>query len=286
MDAYINAKSRVISPSTLRNYKKVRELRFLGIMDTPIAKIKNWQSIVNDEAAECAPKTLKNAWTLLAAVIETETGSRPKVKLPQIFSQEHPFLEPEQIESFCEALRGNPVEIPALLGLSSLRLSEMLALTWDKVNLDNATVRVSGAVVMGPDGMTKKPTNKNASSARTLPIMPQLVEALRAVPDHKSGDPVVTLPAKGIYRRVNTICRHLGYPEIGVHGLRHSFASLAYHIGLPYKVTMEVGGWSDDATMQRIYTHISRSAVTEAAEALRGFYANSSTENANENANV
>lgn len=273
IDKYIARKKNVLSPSTLRVYQAIRKGRFSAVMDKPINAVKDWQAVVNDEAAVCAPKTLRNAWTLVSSVIEAETGKRPRVTLPQIVRAEHPFLDPDQIEGFCASLRGDPVEIPALLGLSSLRLSELLALTWAQVDLDAATVRVSGAVVLGPDGLTKKPTNKNASSARTVPIMPQLVEALRAAPPHAPGDPVVTLTPKGIYRRVNTICRHLGYPEIGVHGLRHSFASLAYHLGLPYKVTMQIGGWSDDATMQRIYTHIASAAVTEAADALRGFYA-------------
>lgn len=273
IDKYIERKRNVLSPSTLRVYQAIRKGRFSDIMDKPLAQVRDWQAVVNSEAAVCSPKTLKNAWTLVASVVEAETGKRPRVQLPQISRAEHPFLEPSQIETFCEAVRGDPVEIPALLGLSSLRLSELLALTWAQVDLDAGTVRVSGAVVLGPDGLTRKPTNKNASSARTVPVMPQLIEALRAAPPHEPADPVVTLTPKGIYRRVNTICRHADLPEIGVHGLRHSFASLAYHLGLPYKVTMEIGGWSDDATMQRIYTHISRSAVTEAAAALRGFYA-------------
>jgi len=282
IDKYIAGKKNVLSPSTLRVYQAIRKGRFSAVMDKPIASVRSWQAVVNDEAATCAPKTLKNAWTLVASVIEAETGKRPRVTLPQIPRADHAFLEPDQIEGFCAALRGDPVEIPALLGLSSLRLSELLALTWAQVDLDAATVRVSGAVVLGPDGLTKKPTNKNTTSARTVPIMPQLVEALRAAPAHKQSDPVVTLTPKGIYRRVNTICRHLGYPQIGVHGLRHSFASLAYHLGLPYKVTMQIGGWSDDATMQRIYTHIAKSAVTEGAAALRSFYAG---QNVNENVN-
>lgn len=290
IDAYISRKENVLSPSTLRSYKMIRAHRFAAVMDRQISAVRDWQAVVNDEAATCAPKTLKNAWTLVSTVVEAETGKRPKVQLPQIVRAEHAFLEPDQIETFCAAVRGDPVEIPALLGLSSLRLSELLALTWQQVDLTQGTVRVSGAVVLGPEGLTKKPTNKNTSSARTVPIMPQLVDALRAAPPHAPCDPVVTLTPKGIYRRVNTICRHLGYPEIGVHGLRHSFASLAYHLGLPYKVTMQIGGWSDDATMQRIYTHIARSAVTEAAAALRTFYApapaDEKSENVNENVNA
>lgn len=286
IDKYIERKKYVLSPSTVRVYKSIRENRFADVMAKPISSVRDWQAVVNEEATSCAPKTLKNSWRLISTVIEAETGRRPKVQLPQMQKKEHLFLDPKQIEEFCSAVRGNPVEIPALLALSSLRLSEILALTWAQVDLQAETVRVSGAVVLGPEGMTRKKANKNESSTRTVPIMPQLVEALQAVPEHLPDDPVVTLTPKGIYSRVNTICRHNGLPEIGVHGLRHSFASLAYHLGLPYKVTMEIGGWADDATMQKIYTHIASAAVTEGAAALRGFYGKSKVENANENANI
>lgn len=287
VDAYIDAKSRVLSPSTLRVYRKIRKLYFQQAMGRPISSIKNWQSLVSDEAGRVAPKTLKNAWSLVATVVETETGARPKVRLAQIPPREHPYLTPAQIPAFCEAVRDDPVEIPALLALSSLRLSELLALTWAQVDLHAATVRVSGAVVLGEDengksALVRKATNKNASSARTVPVMPQLVEALRAAPPHAPGDPVVRLSPKGIYSRINTVCRRASLPEVGVHGLRHSFASLAYSLNLPYKVTMQIGGWSDDATMQRIYTHIAQASVAEGAAALSAFY----SKNANENANA
>ena len=32
---------------------------------------------------------------------------------------------------------------------------------------------------------------------------------------------------------------------MGVHGLRRSFASLAYHLGWTEQRTMEIGGWDD-----------------------------------------
>jgi integrase len=45
---------------------------------------------------------------------------------------------------------------------------------------------------------------------------------------------------------------------VGCHGLRHSFASLCHILNIPPQVAMEIGGWSDRATMDRIYTHVSK----------------------------
>ena len=48
----------------------------------------------------------------------------------------------------------------------------------------------------------------------------------------------------------NRICRKNGLPEIGVHGLRHSFVSLAYHLGWSELTTMQIAGYSDYNTMK------------------------------------
>ena len=67
------------------------------------------------------------------------------------------------------------------------------------------------------------------------------------------------------------------------HGLRHSFASLCYHLGIPAKIAMQLGGWSDMQTMLRIYTHISQRDIGARVEDLRSFF---QTKNGNENANA
>lgn len=85
--------------------------------------------------------------------------------------------------------------------------------------------------------------------------MSQLVDALSSVKE--KDEMVVTMSASWMLKGINSICEKYHLPLVGVHGLRHSFASLAYHLGMPEKIAMEIGGWSDDQTMRKIYTHIS-----------------------------
>lgn len=273
IDDYITERENVLSPSTLRGYRTIQRTRFLDYMGKPVSGGVNWQAAVNAESALCGAKTLRNAWMLVSSVIARKTGVRPEVTLPQIPKHDRPYLTPDQIDTFVQAIKGESVEIPALLGLCSLRCSEILGLRWENVNLKKGIVRVRGAAVRGEDGaLVFKDTNKNTSSVRTVPIMPQLVDALQAAPEHAPDDFVVNCSQQSIYTRVNTVCRKNGLPEIGVHGLRHSFASLAYHLGMPYKVAMEIGGWSDDSTMQKIYTHIAQEDVNQGADLLVNFY--------------
>ena len=82
--------------------------------------------------------------------------------------------------------------------------------------------------------------------------------------------------------RIKRVCEKNGLPKVGFHGLRHSFASLAYHLNIPEKVVMEIGGWADNQTMHQIYTHISKQDVNTHAEQLVAFFANTKAKNGNE----
>lgn len=75
---------------------------------------------------------------------------------------------------------------------------------------------------------------------------------------------------------------------LALSSLRHSFASLAYELQIPEKVAMEIGGWSDDRTMRKIYTHIAeRSRKNFGREFTRFFDVpeGKENENCNENCN-
>ena len=274
VDTYIENRRNVISPSTLVGYKSARENRFKSIMDKPVSSIKDWQQVINNEAKICSPKTLKNAWGLIRPALEAQGVEIPKVTMPQIVRKDPVFLSPEQIKVFVAAVKGTPVEIAALLGLHSLRRSEIAALDWSNVDLEKRTIKVSGAIVPGENWtLVEKPTNKNQSSARTIPIMiPELYEALKAV-KNKNGK-VVTCYISTVYDWVNDICKTNNLPKLGVHGLRHSFASLAYHVNMSEQAAMQIGGWSDYATMRKIYTHLSAQDIGRAENAMSDFYNN------------
>ena len=67
VDTYIKNKSNTLSPSTIRGYRSIQKNRFQDIMEkSPITIPDNeWQSIVNQEAALCSPKYIKNALELV-----------------------------------------------------------------------------------------------------------------------------------------------------------------------------------------------------------------------------
>lgn len=274
IDHYIEARQNILSPSSLRSYRTIQRNRFQTAMPRRLSSLtdREWQRLINQESKLCSSKTLKNAWGLVSSVIKAETGRKVKIALGQVVSEPRKFLEPDQIVPFLDAIRGSKYEIPALLALCSLRVSELSALTWEQIDLKSNLIHVRGAVV--PDEnhhYVMKRENKNGTSRRDVPIMiPRLADLLAAA-DRKQ-DRVVALHPSTICKGINKICASAGLPQIGTHGLRHSFASLAYHLNMPEKVAMQIGGWANDATMRKIYIHVSKKDVLTYQNSMTDFY--------------
>lgn len=256
IDLYISSKDNILSPATVKAYRSYRQHRLQNCMGWNIYDPSlNWQMAINDELESISPKTVFNAWHLITAAINFSGAPAPKVSLPRIPRRERPWLSYEQITLFLDAIRDEPGELGALLALHSLRLSELLALKPSNVIARSETLLIRGSRVLNSQGqLTFKELNKTDASQRDVPIViPRLLELLKRVDPNQpwvySGSP------HSLYFQVNRACERAGVPKVGVHGLRHSFASLAYHLGWKEMSTMQVGGWSNSRIVHEIYTH-------------------------------
>lgn len=277
MTDYIAALPADTSPTTIRGYEIIKKHRFQTVLDERPEKI-DWQAAIDAEQA--APKTVKNAWGFASACLRAAGKPVPKVRLPKGQSKPRPFLEPDEILKVLPLLEGRKYEIPALLALHSLRSSEIMGLDFADIDLNKNVIHVHGATVQDKDNkLVYKDSNKTDASTRDIPIMiPRLVDVLK-----QRGQTTGAVWGKtpcGLYRTMEDVCNILGIPNVGAHGLRHSFASLAYHLNLSELEAMEIGGWSDYKTMRKIYTHLAKKDRLKAENKMAEFYAN-----ANKNAN-
>lgn len=269
IDEYIESRSNVLSPSTLSGYRSYRRNRFQKYMDKPLNDIQ-WQKVVNEEARVIAPRYLRNAWGLVSSSVR-EYGFTPSVRFPALPPKEKEWLTAEQIPVFLAATKGKPGEVGALLALSSLRRSEIYGLRWENVDLKKKVIHVRESVIRGADGPVTRKQNKNATSTRDVPIfLPRLYDVLKAS-KQKTGK-VVPGELGTLRRQIRAVCESAGLPDVGVHGLRHSFASLCYSIGVSEIGAMKIGGWSDYRTMRKIYTHLSDADQQKSAEKLTTFF--------------
>lgn len=274
---YIASKKGFLSPSTIAGYEKFSRNMFQQMMKKNIFAVSSsqWQAAIRAERqAGKSPKYIKNGWMFFSACIIAAGAPRPEVMLYPDEHHDRAYLAPDEIDKFVDAVRGTPVEIPALLCLSSLRRSEMLALTWDNVDLCNDVMYVRGAIVRGSDGMVSKPQNKTDKSRRSVPIIPPLRSALLAEPE-KQGT-VVRMTGDYALTLVKKTCQTAGITVVDLHGLRHSFASLAYHLQIPEMIAAEIGGWNDLSTMHNIYTHLAQKDIADRSKQFCNYFSDES----------
>lgn len=254
---FIDDNEAVLSPSTVPAYRSYARNAFQAYMGMRAASIP-WQRAVSEEAGRVSAKTLENEWRLVTAALRYAKVLVPTVNLPRTVKHERAFLDFEQIQVFIGAIRGDPCELAYLLALHSLRLSEMLALSEI-----TDTIRVRGAMVRGERGYVVKELNKTDLSRRDVPVM---IPRVRELPLP------VTQRDTTLNRHLARICAGAGLPVVTLHGLRHSFASLAYHLRWTEKTTMRLGGWSTPDVVHEIYTHLAQQDVDEDVERMRAYY--------------
>ena len=287
LDLYIDSRRKTLSPSTIAGYLSVKKNSYKSYLKKKPSEIKNWQDLIDGEIKKgLNAKTVRNRWSLLESALKYYNVPVPNVSLPQTIKAVRPWLDDAQILKFCEAIRGNEYEIPMLLDLHSLRRSEIFGLEWSQIDLKNNVIHINGSVVQAENGkMVQRKENKTTDSQRDVPIMhPRLKELLEAVPQKERKGKIYTKPRNYLWREINRICKENDLPLVGNHGLRHSYASIAVHVGLNPHEAAIIGGWKDIHTMQRIYTHISDSDLLKAQNKISEFFANKNgTQNADDN---
>lgn len=133
MERYRSNRDSILSPATLRGYKIIQENRFPDLMERPVARLtfSMIQVAVNKEAKRYSPKTVRNSYGLLTAVL---AEYRPdldlsKIKLPQKEETDKRIYSPDELRTLLAHIRGTNVELPILLAVwLGLRRSEIIGL--------------------------------------------------------------------------------------------------------------------------------------------------------------
>lgn len=154
---------------------------------------------------------------------------------------------------------------------AGLRRGEALALTYEDVDRENKTIRVSKAVeYIGNNPHLKAP--KTDAGVRVVPLLDPLAAALPKdgsglIFPREDGKPLT----KTQYRkRWVAYCKAIGF-EITAHQLRHGYATLLYEAGIPDKDAQELLGHSSIAVTRDVYTHIRSSRKKDTADRLNQF---------------
>lgn len=186
-----------------------------------------------------------------------------------------------------------------LMLFSGLRRGELIALTWDNVDMQARELRVAQTAVVQGNQTKVEDRAKTAAGIRAVPLCTALYSALNTVPvSMRTG--YVCKSAKGkrlteaaFSRGFEGFCAALsriqagqdidqrgrrsdivGVPACGfscrAHDLRHTFATMLYDAGVDVKSAAYLLGHSDTRVTMEVYTHLSAERAKASAAALVG----------------
>lgn len=198
----------------------------------------------------------------------------------------------KQQELFVETIKGNKHEALFLTALyTGIRQGELLALTWDDINLDEQYIDVNKNVVKikSVDANNKSSyyykvqTPKTLSSIRRVFFPKILIDPLKAVKekqeerkyllkDEYNADlNLVFCNSKGYYldagnvrKKFKVVAIEIGAPDVSFHSMRHAYASRLFENKVKDKTVQKLLGHSNISTTLNIYTHVQENVLKDA----------------------
>ena len=261
---YINSRSNILSPATLRGYRIIKTSRLQLIKDIPISElnISDVQNAVNEDSKRLSQKSLKSALALLKSVLDTYDieFNIKKIAVPQLRPQK---MSIPNVEDVLKVIIGSELELPSLLAIwLSLRISEVRGLQFRDVSNDGRYISVCRSRICLDGKDVLRDCNKTEKSTRTNLLPPYILNLIRQVPHKKDTDFIVNRSYEYIRRHFKQLMNANGF-EITFHKLRHEFATTLNDLGVPCDYIQKLGGWSTDNIMKTVYTHTTDSKENE-----------------------
>lgn len=252
IEQYIQDRSKVLSPSTITNYKRLIPL-FESVMDICVDEIKtaDIQALVNAWSISVRAKTCRNRISfLLSALDYVECDKKFRIRYPNSPSKEIKAPDTEDVKMM---LGNAPEDLKPILYLAAfgaLRRGEIAALKQKDISRDMCTVHVHADMVLDGNKWTYKPFPKNAL-AGVVQLPKFIIDLLPCSEDPEAY--VFDMNPNMISHRYDNLKKRLGFP-FNFHSLRHFAASFRSDLGIPRKYIEEVGRWeSGSVVLERVY---------------------------------
>lgn len=228
--------------------------------------------------------TLHSVHVTLAKVLQTavdngylERNPARGIKIGEReYNRQRTFLDPLQVQSLLGRLPEPCRIIVVTAVLTGMRIGEILALRWNRLDFQHGTIEVSETYSDGQFG-----TPKTRSSRRAIPMSLVLQETLklhrascgRSTPQDlvfstTKGTP---LSPKNLYNRaLAPACDALSLPRVSWHSFRHGSATLLGEVGESVKTAQAILGHSDIETTLNTYMHAIPDSQRRAVERVAG----------------
>ena len=220
------------------------------------------------------------------ADVEIPAYENPKKKM-------RPLMDKE-ISTFLRLIKGHPFEEFYYVAMfTGMRESELIGLTWDCVDFDKGMVHLYRQLkpLRGTSNTYTFTTLKNKQE-RSFAVPPSVVQMLKRVHAHQAQwqllygtvyrnelNLVFTNKTGGhlcpctVYNSFKKIVQQMGAPEVRLHDLRHTYATLAIQNGIDYKTISNNLGHATVAFTMDVYADVSMTMHHDSASKMESFIA-------------
>ncbi len=272
--------------TTIYGYRKIIENHISDALgDIPIQKLspqhlqQYYTMLMKDKGL--APNSVRRHHDLLSAALHMALRQdmilrcpTERVEPPRVVPREASFYSPADLKRLYTLVDGHWLElIVKLAGNLGLRREEICGLRWVNVDLDRRKLHICEARTTAGANIIQKET-KNRSSNRILYLSDELCRLLRRERVRQaerrlalgaswvdSGLVAVDRYGRGLSPNAVSLAftrliRRSDLPPLTLHGLRHTFATVASAQGAPLFEIGKALGHSTPSTTGRIYTHL------------------------------
>lgn len=308
----IYKKPPVVKETTYSSYMVMWEKHiepFFGVL--PLAAITNQdiQMFYNFKLTEgridgkeggLSAKTVRNIHTMLHGALQKAVGKIILVNpaddttRPGVAEKDMRVLTVEEMEIFMKEVYAERLRAAIFMSLfTGVRMGELLALTWDDVDMKKHTIRVTKDLVRitafdesGKKDGTKRivqDTPKSMKSNRTIPLQEEIFKMLmfhrQCQQSQQRANPLnLVFPSKvGTHteprtyqKRIAAVSKRCEIQHVNVHALRHTFATRLVEQQVPIRIIQELLGHSSVTTTMR-YTHALEEEKGKAVDSMNGF---------------
>lgn len=253
---YIESREHLLSPASVKRYRGIMRNDFQDLMLQDIKKIKKQdvQKAVNGMAQQQSPKTVRDKVALFNSVMKEYRGFAFDLYLPQKEKKDLYIPTREEVDKLLEFEKGSKWEVPILLAaLCGLRRSEIAALTWEDVDLEEGTIRINKAlgVTDGEGYRLKAP--KTYAGYRKAEIPERVKIVLQRLSEERK--PITELNIQTMSNKFPHELEKAGLHRFRFHDLRHYFASSLLALGVPDLYVIKIIGHSTTSMLEH-YQHV------------------------------
>lgn len=219
--------------------------------------------------------------------------------------QRHEVQPPsvEQLRRFFDLTAFHPLgPLFVVAAHTGLRQGELLALTWDDIELVAGVLHVRKTASIGKDGKRSRNAPKTEKSAGTLALTPQAIRALKtqrsrvetlemAAAERWKENGLVFPSTVGtlanpsnVTHRFQALLKEHGFPRWRFHDLRHATASILLANGASLAEVQKVLRHSSYALTANLYTHLTPELAERNADRMASAFGDDATNDATETA--